>query len=357
VSKTTFQNDSFTENLSTIHWHLTDYCLNFCPLCSANAGPTNRDTEFGSRDIERVLDDAKTLGATDFEMSGGDPLLLDRKFILKSVDYAASKNIKPAICTTGFALSQEKGYAQELADAGLEKIKLSLHGTTPGTHDAFTKFKGSHENVRKAIEYSKNAGIKVWVNAIITPQNIDEIEKLSLFLNPSGVDMVQLSSIISTGRGMFANRFRFTEKGLKEAVERLKAGIPGLREDIPDAEYHDDLPGLNYIFTIALFPYRDDYPFAGRFCDYFVDRLAINSDGDVIPCCLLPQRLQQRLGNIKKDSLLKIYAGKNIEEGSVFDWLNKGHQKMRRQLGYDGSSHNLCNICGDMLNRLVRHLI
>jgi len=120
----------------------------------------------------------------------------------------------------------------------------------------------------------------------------------------------------------------------------------------PDSEYKDDLPGLNYVFTIALFPYREDYPFPGRFCDYFVDRLVINPNGDIIPCCLLPQQLQQRLGNIKNNSLLKIYSSKNIKEGSVFDWLNKGHEEMRRQLGYNETSHNLCSICIDMLNCL-----
>jgi len=63
-----------------------------------------------------------------------------------------------------------------------------------------------------------------------------EIENLLSFLDSSGVDIVQLSSIVPTGRGMFASSCRFSEKGLEEAIERLKISIPGLREDIPDSE-------------------------------------------------------------------------------------------------------------------------
>jgi MoaA/NifB/PqqE/SkfB family radical SAM enzyme len=283
--------------------------------------------------IERMLDDAKKHGAAYFDISGGDPLILDKFVVLETVKYSSKMGLSTSISTNASNLSAE--YMEELAAAGLEKIKFSLYGGIAETHDDFTRTPGSFERVIDGIRISRAAGIEVWVNAVVTPDNMDEIQGLSPLLEPLDVDLVQLTSIVPCGRGETVSGYRFSEDELGNAIKALESG----------------LSDLEHAFTITLFPDPRNPPFAGRFCDYFDERLVVDPDGSIVPCCLLPAELQHRLGNIS-EGIAEVCSDFRIGEDAVFYWLAQGHQAMRRELGYEDVSHNLCATCIDMLSLL-----
>lgn len=280
-----------------------------------------------------MLDQAKSLGAVYLDISGGDPLILEKQFVLETIRRASLKGLSPSISTNAQSLTEE--YVSDLIGAGLEKIKFSLYGVNPETHDDFTQVPGSFQRVIHGIKLSKRAGLEVWVNSVVTPGNLSEFQRLPSLLGPWSVDLVQLSSIVPCGRGKAADSHRFSEDGLERAIEIL----------------HGSLSDLEHVFTITLFPDPDTPPFDGRFCDYFHDRLVVDPQGNIIPCCLLPRDLQHRLGNIR-EGLSEVCSDERIQEDRVFSWLAKGHQDMRKKLGYKRVSHNLCAICIDMLYRL-----
>jgi len=280
-----------------------------------------------------MLDRAKDLGAVYFDVSGGDPLRLDKQFVLETIRCSTRKDLSASISTNAENLSVE--YVEDLVEVGLQKIKFSLYGVIPETHDDFTRVRGSFEKTLEGITLSKQAGIEVWVNAVVTPGNLQEFQRLPSLLEPWDVDLVQLTSIVPSGRGEVAGDYRFSEDGLKRAIEVLQ----------------DRLSGLNHAFTITLFPDPETPPFDGRFCDYFHDRLVVDPNGNIIPCCLLPKDLQHILGNVR-EGLGEVYSDERIREGSIFWWLARGHDEMRKKLGFEKVSHNLCSICIDMLYRL-----
>lgn len=321
------------KNFSTLHFHITSRCSYRCRHCSADAGPDQSDGDLQLEDIERMLDQAQALGAEDFDISGGDPLALEERFILETIKCSSEKGLSTSLCTNAQNLSAK--YMDDLFDAGLQKIKLSLYGAAPATHDDFTRVPGSFEKVIDGIKLSKQAGMEVWINAVVTPLNVEEFRRLSSLLRPLDVDLVQLTSIVPCGRGETAHDFKFSEDGLGRAIGVLK----------------EHLVGLDYAFTITLFPDPDTPAFIGRYCDYFDDRLVVNPNGDIIPCCLLPASLQHRLGNVRED-LPEVCSDHRIRQDIVFQWLARGHQAMRKELGYERVSHNLCSICIDMLYRL-----
>jgi len=281
-----------------------------------------------------MVDQAADLGTVYFDISGGDPLTLERRFLLEVIQYASRKDLSACISTNGRELNED--YAEQLGEAGLQKLKLSLYGSMAETHDAFTTVPGSFERVLNGIRVSKHAGMEVWVNTIVTPRNLRELQGLPALLEPLDVDLVQLSSIVPSGRGMRASDFIFSEDALGEAIGVLQ----------------EKLSGLDHAFTITLFPDPSNLPFDGRHCDYFYDRLVVDHKGDVIPCCLLPENLKHVLGNIR-EGLPEVYSACRIEKDGIFSWLGRGHGAMREKLGYDRVSHNLCSTCIDMLYRIT----
>lgn len=321
---------------STIHLHITSKCPYHCKHCCSDAGPEG-GTELRWEDIKRIVDQAKDFGMGRFGISGGEPLTLEKRLLLKTIRYASQKGLLTSLNTNAYRLSRR--YVSELADAGLKRIKFSLYGTNPQTHDDFTGVIGSFNRVIHGIRVSKEEEMEVWVNAVITPKSLEEMKNLPLFLEPHELDVVQLSSIVPTGRGRIAVGYTFSEEGLKGAIETLEKSLGGLLY-------------RNYVFTITLFPDPENPPFIGRYCNYFVTQLVIDPKGDIIPCCVLPDDLKSRLGNIKGERLPEIHSAHRIRRDPIFYWLERGHEKMRKELGYKKTSHDLCSVCIDMLYRL-----
>jgi MoaA/NifB/PqqE/SkfB family radical SAM enzyme len=280
-----------------------------------------------------MVEDARRLGAVDFDISGGDPLTLGKNFVVETIRCAAGRGMTASLSTNAQNLSMK--YLEELGAVGLQKIKLSLYGVTADTHDDFTRVPGSFEKLINGITLCGQAGMEVWVNCVVTPANVEELRTLASVLGPLEVDLVQLTSVVPCGRGEHADSLRFSEDGLERAIRMLEGCL-------------DD---LEYAFTITLFPDPHMLPFEGRHCDYFHERLVVAPDGNVIPCCLLPARLQHSLGNAR-EGLAEVCTERRIQRDPVFHWLARGHEAMRRTLAYEGVSHNLCAVCIDMLSRL-----
>lgn len=322
---------------STIHLHITSKCPYYCKHCCSDAGPKG-GTKLGWKDIKRIIDQAKVFGMNRLGISGGEPFTLEKRLLLRIIRYASRRGLLTSLNTNAYRLS--KRYASELANVGLKKIKFSLYGTNPQTHDDFTGIPGSFSKIIQGIKLSKKEGMEVWVNSIITPKSLEEnVKNLPSLLEAYELDVVQLSSIVPTGRGRSAIGYTFSEEGLKRAIKTLE-------KDLSSLLYQ------NYFFTITLFPDPENLPFIGRYCNYFVTQLVIDPEGDVIPCCVLPKDLKSKLGNTKRESLLEILSGDRIRRDPIFYWLEKGHEKMQKELGYKKISHDLCSTCIDMLYQL-----
>jgi MoaA/NifB/PqqE/SkfB family radical SAM enzyme len=233
----------------------------------------------------------------------------------------------------------DEGYISELKDAGLDRVKTSLYGTCLGTHEDFTRKEGSFEKVRAALEHLRNHEIEVWVNYVVTPRNIDEASVLPSLLEPYGVDTIQLSSIVPSGRGKKAEDHVFNDRELRGVIERLGAVFPKAGSE-------------SVSYTITLWNDPEIYPFGDRYCDYLTDRLVVDPSGQVIPCCILPSSLRDHAGSFVTEKLDSILSPERLEDKPIFYWLEKGHKAMREKLGVEEVSNNLCLSCIAMLATL-----
>ena len=323
---------------SVLHYHITSRCPYGCVHCCSDAGPQNVSSELEVESIREMLDKAVRFGLDEFELSGGEPLAIEKRSMLDIIRHASSREMVTTLNTNTWFLNER--YALDLRDAGLDRLKTSLYGTSPGSHEEFTRMEGSFERLMHALGFLRDTEMEVWVNYVVTPKNLDETRRLAVLLEPYGVDTIQVSVIIPTGRGRTARGYTFRDHELCGVVEGLERLFP-------------DRGQSNISFTITLYPSTDRYPFGGRYCDYLTDRLVVDPSGHVLPCCVLPQDLRASLGSLLEDDLPELLSTHRINGDPIFDWLARGHEAMEEWLDFRRETPNLCSACIEMLRRLV----
>jgi len=273
------------------------------------------------------------MGISRLELTGGDPLLLDRNLILAAVEEGADAGMHVALLTNGQHLTRE--YAEALKAAGLGRMETSLYGASGDVHDWFTGCSGSYGRTLDGIEAARGARLPLVVSTVVTRRNLEDVLSLPELLQPLGVDGIQLSCPVPSGRSRRSMQpHLLTEQEMTDAIEAVEAAF-------------DPIP---YLFLNSLFP--EPQLTLERYCHYFVEKLVVDHRGDIIPCCLMPGELRQVLGNITSDALSHICSQTNAAQKPVFAWLSKGHEAMREALAYRRRSHNLCVLCIEMLSKL-----
>ena len=322
-----------------LHYHITSRCSFRCMHCCSDAGPRNGSSELDTVSVCKMLDKAVGFGMDEFELSGGEPLMLEPSSLLEIIRHASGMQMVTTLNTNTWFL--DKRYALALKGAGLDRLKTSLYGTSSASHDAFTGMQGAFVRLKDALGFLSEMEIEVWANYVVTPTNLVETGRLVSLLEPFEMDTIQVSVVIPTGRGERARDCLFGDDELHGVLKRLKAVLPDTRHS-------------NISFTITLYSSLEGFPFGDRYCDYLTDRLVVDPSGRVVPCCVLPQDLKPSAGSILDEDFQEFLSTGGIEAEPVFQWLALGHAAMEERLAFRRKTSNLCTACIAMLRKLVR---
>jgi MoaA/NifB/PqqE/SkfB family radical SAM enzyme len=310
--------------IAKLHLHVTNQCTSYCKHCSSGSEPDARQVLTRS-DFHYILDWAYNEGARWVEFSGGEPLTLGTD-LFEIIEYAHSKPFYISILSNGCLLDEQT--AQTFRAMGVDRVSISIYGATAGTHDDFTQTPHSFSKTVNGINNIVNVGIESVVNVIVTPQNLDELHHLPSLLD--GIDLYTFGSIVPVGRGASLPQYFFSEAGYMNAITTIDR----------------DFTGLNHYFMISLYPYSSQE--LTRFCMRPVDEVTINHEGHLIPCCVLPDDLRHREGNIHNRDLADVLC-----DDPIFHWLKQGHRYLRDYLHYSSVSQNLCTSCINMCRLLT----
>ena len=140
----------------------------------------------------RVIEILDRIGVSSISFCCGEPLA--RREISELVRLCSEKGIKTNVHTNGKRLNTK--LAEELRDAGLNEIEISLNNHRSSVHDAISKVPGSYDRALRAIKTSKEVGLTVKVSLTITSLNIGELMETIEFVEGLGVDGVNLYSYI-----------------------------------------------------------------------------------------------------------------------------------------------------------------
>lgn len=205
----------------------------------------------------------------------GEPLL--DKNICKIINYCAEKKIQTEISTNITLLSKDK--ISEILCSRLYKIVLCLDGVTKQTYEKIrvgSDFELTVKNIGNFLKMKKELGRKtpqVHLQIILMNETEREISKFVNEWRNSGVDDVVIKRFST-----FSNQV----EGIKELSE------------------------LSHRYK--------DKTIKRRFpCFYLWDSVVVLWDGKVVPCCR-DFNGKIILGDAKKDSLIKIWNGQEMQE-------------------------------------------
>ena len=188
--------DSFGREISYLRISLTDRCNLSCGYCMPSCG-IKHISESDILTIEetaRIISVMASLGVCKIRFTGGEPLL--RKELMDFVHIARDTDGINEVCltTNGVLLPQ---YAEELRNAGLDKINISLDTLNSETFYRITG-KNSLDNVLKGIGFAIDTGFQVKLNCIpmreINNTELDRIASISKEL-PVDVRFIELMPI------------------------------------------------------------------------------------------------------------------------------------------------------------------
>ena len=181
--------DSFGRVHNNLRISVTDRCNIRCFYCmpAENVAFMNRREILTYEEIERIVRVAVRLGVNKIRLTGGEPLVradLD-VLVAKLAGIPGIRDI--GLTTNGILLAQN---AQQLYDAGLRRINVSLDALSPEKFREITRREG-YEQVIAGIQAAQAVGFDpVKVNAVsVRGITEDEIVPFGHFARETGVEL------------------------------------------------------------------------------------------------------------------------------------------------------------------------
>jgi MoaA/NifB/PqqE/SkfB family radical SAM enzyme len=169
-------------------WLYTNYDCNLrCSYCVAKSGPNVPRRALGLTRVQRLVDEALSLGFSDVFFTGGEPFLLND--IYEMLVHSASR-IKTTVLTNAMLLKGARLERLVSAAASVPAenlvVQVSLDGGRAEDHDAY-RGKGSWEKTVAGIRLLQEQGFRVRIGTTETPANSPHLDRLCQFHRSLGI--------------------------------------------------------------------------------------------------------------------------------------------------------------------------
>lgn len=248
----------------------------------------NHDDILTFEQLYPIVEVAVELGISKIRITGGEPLV--RKgivnFIEKISKLSGLKDI--AMTTNGILLER---YAQELKEAGLHRLNISLDTLKEDRYKMITRW-GELNQVLRGIEATEKAGLSpIKINVVaMRGINDDEIEDFARLTKekPYHVRFIELMPM-GEAEEIEGERFITNE----EILNRLPDLIPLINEDGSGPAKYYKLP--NSKGSIGFIS-----PMSNHFCKS-CNRIRLTADGKIKPCLHSNFEIDLKLAKTKEE--------------------------------------------------------
>ncbi len=309
---------------------LTYRCPLKCPYCSNPIELAKYNNELDTETWKRVIREAAALGVIQIHFSGGEPLL--RKDILDLIREARRCDMYCDLSTSAATFTESK--FQELYDAGLDAIQISLLGARKEESDHFAGTP-SFEKKCAAVQAAKRIGFPITLNVVLHRQNLDQLEEVLALAAEWNVVRVELAHVQYLGWA-FKNRAALlptreqldSAKRTVEAFEKTHRGGTQILHVLPD--YYQDLPKSCL------------EGWGNRF-------MSVGPDGAVLPCLASREITGLEFPNVADASLEEIWFNAPVfNRFRGTDWMPEPCQSCdRRDVDFGGCRCQAFLMTGD----------
>ena len=291
--------DRYGRKVTGLRIALTPRCNLKCIYCH-HEGEIDPQREIPAEMAINAARAAADLGVRSLKFTGGEPLLRQD---LESLISQMPQELDISLTTNGIFLAEQ---AQDLAEAGLDRLNISLDSLKPGTYRAITGGrKGDLERVLAGIDAAKGAGLEpIKLNVVVLKKNEPQIPDLIEFSRQKGMILQLIELLDLRGLGISGDIERI-ERGLQEWADRIT-----MREMHRRKKYFIDGAEVEVVRPMD----------NTEFCAHCT-RLRITSDGKIKPCLLRSNNLidigtsdREKIKELlqKANDLREPYFGKNV---------------------------------------------
>lgn len=264
-------------------------CNLACRHCSARAARGRSTEELSVEEITNILSKAKRLGLHKVGLTGGEPLIDVPK--LKTIaEYCVSKLNIPVHMHTNGTLVTEKHCNADGVLTLFEAISVTFLGGDEKTHDYMTRVKGSFKKALHGAEIIAQAGLPLTCYFIPTHGTCSGFKNLAEELHKIGVKRIRAMALAPSGRArpIYGETAPLTDEMKQFEKELLQSGN--------NLEIHMEAGYCTRLSMprLAILSGHDK-------CMSGLNRVHINSKGDVFPCTAASGVKELKLGNLKNN--------------------------------------------------------
>ncbi len=157
------------------------------------------DNELDTRASLRLLEQIREIGQPIIILTGGEPLL--RTDIFEIAKHGTQLGLRMVMAPNGTLLTRQ--IAEQLVEAGIQRISISLDGANADSHDAFRGVPGAFAQTLRGVGYARQAGLEFQVNTTIAQTNLAEIPAIQNLAVELGAVAHHIFLLVPTGRGKY----------------------------------------------------------------------------------------------------------------------------------------------------------
>jgi len=178
-SKTTINTKKIPRLPLEVQLDLTYRCNNQCRHCwiSLPSNHDNKKRELTLEEIERIVAEARSLGARRWSISGGEPML--RPDFSDIFELMTHKAVSYSLNTNGTLITP--AIARQLRRTGSKMV--ALYGATTEVHDHITRNPGSFEAALRGMRYLNEAGANFTVQVVPLKGNFHQLKEMEALAN------------------------------------------------------------------------------------------------------------------------------------------------------------------------------
>ena len=281
-----FTLDKYERPIVSLRITLTNRCNVNCLYCHHDGMVKSRD-EMTSDELYTICKIAKKLGVKKIRLSGGEPLL--KKDIVEIVEKIASLNFKDISMTTNGILLEK--YAQDLKDAGLDRVNVSLDTLDRKTFEFITK-KDYLEDAKRGIIKAVEVGLyPVKINMVIMKDiNQNEIDNMFEFCKEHDI-VLQLIELIESENcddDKFSADYHYKLDDIESELADIADEVHERKFMQGRKKYYIDGGEIEVVKPV------DNASFCAK-----CSRLRITPDGKIKPCLLRNDNLVELISHVR----------------------------------------------------------
>ncbi len=304
-----FIKDRYQRPIISLRITLTNRCNVNCLYCHHDGMVMSKD-EMTADELYAICKIAKNIGVKKIRLSGGEPLI--RKDIVEVIDKIASLDFEDISMTTNGILLEK--YAEDLKNAGLDRVNVSLDTLNRETYEYITK-KDYLESAKAGILKAVEVGLyPVKINMVIMKDiNQNEIKEMFKFCKENNM-VLQLIELIESENcddDKFSADYHYKLDMVEEKLSEMADDVRERKLMQGRKKYYIDGGEIEIVRPV------DNTNFCAN-----CSRLRITPDGKIKPCLLRNDNLVELISHVRsgesEEKLKEIFI-KGITEREPFN--------------------------------------